>query len=73
MIVYLREELLSFDHFEIRDEQERTLFTADRELFSFGRKVTLADPQRRQAAAAQHIPISTPSAFTLSIGSPEPT
>ena len=73
MIVYLREELLSFDHFEIWDEQERTLFTADREFFNFGKKVTLADPQGRQVAAVQHIPFSIPSAFSLSIDSRELT
>ena len=68
MIVYLQEELLSFDHFTIWDAQDNVLFTADREFFNFGKKVTLADAAGHTAAAVQHIPFSIPPAFRLSIG-----
>lgn len=73
MIVYLQEKILSFDHFDIWDEQQNILFTADREFFNFGKKVTLSDATGHQIAAVQHIPFSIPSAFRLSIGTQELT
>ena len=35
MIFYLKEEFLSFDHFDIWDENDRLVYSADREFFNF--------------------------------------
>ena len=39
MIFYLKEEFLSFDHFDIWDENENLVYSADREFFNFGKKL----------------------------------
>ena len=38
MTFYLKEEFLSFDHFDIWDEQDQLVYSADREFFTFGKK-----------------------------------
>ena len=43
MIFYLKEEFMSFDHFDIWDEQEQLVYSADREFFNFGRKLVVQD------------------------------
>lgn len=37
MTFYLKEEFLSFDHFDIWDEQDQLVYSADREFFTFGK------------------------------------
>ena len=54
MIFYLKEEFLSFDHFDIWDENENLVYSADREFFNFGKKLIVQDASGRQAAAVQH-------------------
>ena len=49
MIFYLKEEFLSFDHFDILDEQDQLVYSADRELFTFGRKLNVEDAAGRPA------------------------
>lgn len=60
MIFYLKEEFLSFDHFDIWDENENLVYSADREFFNFGKKLIVQDASGRQAAAVQHVPFSLP-------------
>lgn len=50
MIFYLKEEFLSFDHFDIWDENENLVYSADREFFNFGKKLIVQDASGRQAA-----------------------
>ena len=42
MIFYLKEEFLSFDHFDIWDENENLVYSADREFFNFGKKLIVS-------------------------------
>ena len=51
MIFYLKEEFLSFDHFDIWDENDRLVYSADREFFNFGKKLIVQDASGRQVAA----------------------
>ena len=80
MIFYLKEEFLSFDHFDIWDENENLVYSADREFFNFGKKLIVQDAsgrqagsveQRGQAAAVQHVPFSLPCTYALTIGGRE--
>ena len=41
MTFYLKEEFLSFDHFDIWDEQDQLVYSADREFFTFGKKLNV--------------------------------
>ena len=49
MIFYLKEEFLSFDHFDIWDENENLVYSADREFFNFGKKLIVQDASGRQS------------------------
>lgn len=51
MTFYLKEEFLSFDHFDIWDEQDQLVCSADREFFTFGKKLNVEDASGRQIAA----------------------
>ena len=44
MLFYLKEEFLSFDHFDIWDENENLVYSADREFFNFGKSSSCATP-----------------------------
>ena len=68
MIFYLKEEFLSFDHFDIWDENENLVYSANREFFNFGKKLIVQDASGRQAAAVQHVPFSLPCTYALTIG-----
>ncbi len=68
MIFYLKEEFLSFDHFDIWDENENLVYSADREFFNFGKKLIVQDASGRQVAAVQHRPFSLPCTYALSVG-----
>ena len=68
MIFYLKEEFLSFDHFDIWDENDRLVYSADREFFNFGKKLIVQDASGRQVAAVQHRPFSLPCTYALSVG-----
>lgn len=68
MIFYLKEEFLSFDHFDIWDENENLVYSADREFFNFGKKLIVQDASGRQVAAVQHVPFSLPCTYALTIG-----
>ena len=71
MIFYLKEEFLSFDHFDIWDENENLVYSADREFFNFGKKLIVQDASGRQVAAVQHVPFSLPCTYALTIGGRE--
>ena len=71
MIFYLKEEFLSFDHFDIWDENENLVYSADREFFNFGKKLIVQDASGRQAAAVQRVPFSLPCTYALTIGGRE--
>ena len=68
MIFYLKEEFLSFDHFDIWDENDRLVYSADREFFNFDKKLIVQDASGRQVAAVQHRPFSLPCTYALSVG-----
>ena len=68
MIFYLKEEFLSFDHFDIWDENENLVYSADREFFNFGKKLIVQDASGRQVAAVQHVPFSLPCTYALTLG-----
>ena len=68
MIIYLKEEFLSFDHFDIWDENDRLVYSADREFFNFDKKLIVQDASGRQVAAVQHRPFSLPCTYALSVG-----
>lgn len=67
MTFYLKEEFLSFDHFDIWDEQDQLVYSADREFFTFGKKLNVEDASGRQIAAIQHVPFSIPCTYVLTI------
>lgn len=67
MTFYLKEEFLSFDHFDIWDEQDQLVCSADREFFTFGKKLNVEDASGRQIAAIQHVPFSIPCTYVLTI------
>ena len=71
MIFYLKEEFMSFDHFDIWDEQEQLVYSADREFFNFGRKLVVQDTSGQQVAEVQHVPFSLPCTYALRIGGRE--
>ena len=50
MTLYLQEELFSLDHFDIWDEQDQLVYSADREFFTFGKKLNVEDASGRQIA-----------------------
>lgn len=67
MTFYLKEEFLSFDHFDIWDEQDQLVCSANREFFTFGKKLNVEDASGRQIAAIQHVPFSIPCTYVLTI------
>lgn len=67
MTFYLKEEFLSFDHFDIWDEQDQLVYSADREFFTFGKKLNVEDASGRQIAAIQHVPFSITCTYVLTI------
>ena len=67
MTLYLQEELFSFDHFDIWDEDGNVKYQVERELFQFGRKLVVADMQGREVCFVQHIPFSIPCAYELAV------
>ena len=71
MLFYLKEEFLSFDHFDIWDENENLVYSADREFFNFGKKLIVRDASGQQVAAVQHMPFSLPCTYALTIGARE--
>lgn len=71
MIFYLKEEFMSFDHFDIWNEADEIVYSADREFFNFGRKLVLLDAAGNEAATVQHLPFSFPCTYALRIGTRE--
>lgn len=67
MTLYLQEELFSFDHFDIWDEDGNVKYQVERELFQFGRKLVVVDTQGREVCFVQHIPFSIPCAYELAV------
>ena len=71
MIFYLQEAFMSFDHFDVRDENENLVYSADREFFNFGKKLTVADAAGNVVASVQHVPFSIPCTYALTVGTRE--
>ena len=67
MTLYLQEQIFSFDHFDIWDEDGNVKYQVERELFQFGRKLVVADMQGREVCFVQHIPFSIPCAYELAV------
>ena len=65
MIYYLQEELFSFDHFDIWDEQDNVCFQVDREFLTWGKTLRVRDAQGRLCATVHHVPFSVPCSFEL--------
>ena len=65
MIYYLQEELFSFDHFDIWDEQDNVCFQVDREFLTWGKTLRVRDAQGRLCATVPHAPFSIPCSFEL--------
>ena len=65
MIYYLQEELFSFDHFDIWDEQDNVCFQVDREFLTWGKTLRVRDAQGRLCATVHHVPFSIPCSFEL--------
>lgn len=71
MVFYLKEEFMSFDHFDIWNEADEIIYCADREFFHFGRKLVLTDASGNEVASVQHMPFSIPCTYLLCIGARE--
>ena len=69
MTLYLQEQIFSFDHFDIWDEDGNVKYQVDRELFQFGRKLVVTDVQGREICFVQHIPFSVPCSYELAVPS----
>lgn len=69
MTLYLQEEIFSFDHFDIWDEDGTVKYQVERELFQFGRKLIVTDMQGKEACFVQHIPFSVPCSYELAVPS----
>ena len=67
MTLYLQEEIFSFDHFDIWDEDGNVRYQVERELFQFGRKLVVTDTAGREVCFVQHIPFSVPCAYELAV------
>lgn len=65
MTLYLQEELFSFDHFDIWDENDNVVYQVGREFFTFGRKLILEDANGQELGFVQHIPFSIPCSYEL--------
>ena len=65
MIYDLQEELVSFDHFDIRDEQDNVCFQVDREFLTWGKTLRVRAAQGRLCATVHHVPFSIPCSFEL--------
>ena len=69
MTLYLQEQIFSFDHFDIWDEDGNVKYQVDRVLFQFGRKLVVTDVQGREICFVQHIPFSVPCSYELAVPS----
>ena len=69
MTLYLQEQIFSFDHFDIWDEDGNVKYQVDRVLFQFGRKLVVTDVQGRETCFVQHIPFSVPCSYELAVPS----
>ena len=67
MTLYLQEEIFSFDHFDIWDEDGNVKYQVERELFQFGRKLIVTDAQGQEVCFVQHIPFSVPCSYELAV------
>lgn len=67
MTLYLQEEIFSFDHFDIWDEDGNVKYQVERELFQFGRKLVVTDAEGKEVCFVQHIPFSVPCAYELAV------
>ena len=67
MTLYMQEEIFSFDHFDIWDEDGNVKYQVERELFQFGRKLIVRDAQGTEICFVQHIPFSIPCAYELAV------
>lgn len=67
MTLYLQEEIFSFDHFDIWDEDGNVKYQVERELFQFGRKLIVTDMQGQEVCFVQHIPFSVPCSYELAV------
>ena len=65
MTLYLQEEIFSFDHFDIWDEDGNVVYQVERELFNFGRKLLIRDAQGAEVGHVQHIPFSIPCSYEI--------
>ena len=54
MIYDLQEELFSFDHFDIWDEQDNVCFQVDREFLTWGKTLRVRDAQGRALHRPRH-------------------
>ena len=61
MIFYLKEEFLSFDHFDIWDENENLVYSADREFFNFGKKLIVQDRKSTRLNSSHKVQARMPS------------
>lgn len=66
MTLYLREELFSFDHFDIWDASGDVIYTVDREGLLLGRTLHVIDAKGQNVAQVRHIPFSIPPTFSIS-------
>ena len=67
MTLYLQEEVFSFDHFDIWDEDGNVRYQVERELFQFGRKLVVTDARGNEICYVQHIPFSIPCSYELAL------
>ena len=67
MVFYLQEEIFSFDHFDIWDEQDHVCFQVDREFLTWGKTLHVRDAQGRLCATVHHVPFSIPCCFELEL------
>ena len=70
MTFYLKEEFLSFDHFDIWDEQDQLVYSADREFFTFGKKLNV---EGLLFVAAENVRTLKTALYTFSLHSTTPS
>ena len=67
MTFYLEEQLFSFDHFDIWDEDGNPCFQVDREFLTWGKTLHVRDMEGRACATVHHVPFSIPCCFELEL------